>query len=45
MAFGDTSNDNDMLKVAGCGVCMINGTDDTKLAPMPSQNRIMNMMG
>lgn len=30
MAFGDTSNDNDMLKVAGCGVCMINGTDDTK---------------
>ena len=30
MAFGDTSNDNEMLKVAGCGVCMINGTDDTK---------------
>ena len=30
IAFGDTSNDNDMLKVAGCGVCMINGSDDTK---------------
>ena len=30
IAFGDTSNDNDMLKVAGVGVCMINGSDDTK---------------
>lgn len=30
IAFGDTSNDNEMLKVAGVGVCMINGSDDTK---------------
>lgn len=30
MAFGDTSNDNDMLKIAGVGVCLLNGTDDTK---------------
>lgn len=30
MAFGDTSNDNEMLKVAGIGVCLLNGTDDTK---------------
>ena len=29
-AFGDTSNDNDMLEMAGCAVCLINGTDDTK---------------
>lgn len=29
-AFGDTSNDNEMLKVAGLGVCMLNGSDDTK---------------
>lgn len=29
-AFGDTSNDNDMLVAAGLGVCLINGTDDTK---------------
>lgn len=30
MAFGDTSNDNEMLEVAGVGVCMLNGSDDTK---------------
>ena len=30
MAFGDTSNDNELLKVSGHGVCMINGSDDTK---------------
>ena len=30
IAFGDTTNDNEMLQVAGCGVCMINGSADTK---------------
>lgn len=30
MAFGDTTNDNQMLKTAGWGVCMKNGTADTK---------------
>ena len=30
IAFGDTSNDNEMLEVAGLGVCMMNGSDDTK---------------
>lgn len=30
MTFGDTTNDNAMLKEAGWGVCMQNGTDDTK---------------
>lgn len=30
IAFGDTSNDNEMLQVAGFGVCMLNGSDDTK---------------
>lgn len=30
LAFGDTSNDNEMLKEAGWGVCMIDGSDDTK---------------
>lgn len=30
VAFGDTTNDNEMLKAAGIGVCMINGSDDTK---------------
>ncbi len=30
MTFGDTTNDNQMLKEAGWGVCMKNGTDDTK---------------
>ena len=29
-AFGDTSNDNEMLSVAGLGVCLLNGSDDTK---------------
>lgn len=32
MAAGDTSNDNEMLKTAGIGVCLVNGTDDTKAA-------------
>ena len=30
LAFGDTSNDNEMLKECGWGVCMCNGSDDTK---------------
>lgn len=30
IAFGDTSNDNDLLKASGWGVCMQNGSDDTK---------------
>ncbi|MGB4613638.1 MAG: HAD family hydrolase [Erysipelotrichaceae bacterium] len=30
MTFGDTTNDNGMLKWAGVGVCMGNGSDDTK---------------
>lgn len=29
-AFGDLTNDNELLITAGHGVCMINGTDDTK---------------
>lgn len=31
-AFGDTTNDNEMLEVAGVGVCMKNGTEDTKIS-------------
>ncbi len=30
MAFGDMSNDNELLAAAGTGVCMKNGADDTK---------------
>ncbi|MPM62035.1 Phosphatase YwpJ [bioreactor metagenome] len=30
VAFGDMSNDNEMLECSGWGVCMINGSDDTK---------------
>ena len=30
VAFGDMSNDNEMLLTAGTGVCMINGSDDCK---------------
>lgn len=30
MACGDTSNDNGMIEAAGVGVCMKNGTEDTK---------------
>lgn len=30
ISFGDTSNDNDMLAASGIGVCLLNGTDDTK---------------
>lgn len=30
MAFGDTSNDNEMIRDAGVGVWMCNGSDDTK---------------
>lgn len=30
VAFGDTTNDNEMIKCAGLGVCMCNGSDDTK---------------
>ena len=29
-SFGDTSNDNEMLKISGLGVCLANGSDDTK---------------
>ena len=30
MAFGDMTNDNNMLIVSGIGVCLKNGSDDTK---------------
>lgn len=30
VAYGDTTNDNEMLQVAGLGVCLLNGSDDTK---------------
>ncbi len=30
IAFGDATNDNSMIEVAGLGVCMIDGTEDTK---------------
>lgn len=30
MACDDTTNDNEMLSQAGLGVCLANGTDDTK---------------
>ncbi len=30
IAFGDTTNDNEMLACSGIGVCMCNGSDDTK---------------
>lgn len=30
IAFGDTSNDNDMLMASGWGVCLRNGSEDTK---------------
>lgn len=30
IAFGDTTNDNEMLSCSGLGVCMCNGSDDTK---------------
>lgn len=30
VAYGDTTNDNEMLKEAGLGVCLKNGSDDTK---------------
>ena len=30
LAFGDTTNDNSMLEKAGWGVCLCNGSDDTK---------------
>ena len=30
VAFGDTSNDNEMLQAAGLGVCLKNGSEDTK---------------
>lgn len=30
IAFGDTTNDNDLLEISGTGVCMLNGSDDTK---------------
>lgn len=30
MSFGDTSNDNEMLKLAGWGVCLKQGSSDTK---------------
>lgn len=31
IAFGDTSNDNEMIEAAGFGVCMANGSEDTKM--------------
>lgn len=30
IAFGDTTNDNTMIEYAGVGVCLLNGSDDTK---------------
>ena len=30
LAFGDTTNDNPLLEKAGWGVCLLNGSDDTK---------------
>lgn len=37
-AFGDTTNDNEMIAGAGLGVCMCNGSDDTKaMADMISE--------
>lgn len=30
MACGDTTNDNEILKEAGIGICLCNGTEDTK---------------
>ena len=30
VAFGDTTNDNDMIEKSGIGVCMLNGSEDTK---------------
>ncbi|MBO7703370.1 MAG: HAD family phosphatase [Solobacterium sp.] len=30
LAFGDTTNDNDMLALSGWGVCLSNGSSDTK---------------
>lgn len=30
MAFGDITNDDEMLKVAGWGVCLLNGAESTK---------------
>ncbi len=30
MAFGDMTNDNELLETAGWGVCLSNGNDDTK---------------
>ncbi len=30
IAFGDMSNDNEMLKEAGWGVCLLNGSEDAK---------------
>lgn len=30
VAFGDTTNDNEMLANAGWGVCLLNGSEDTK---------------
>lgn len=30
ISFGDTSNDNDLLQASGWGVCLQNGSDDTK---------------
>ena len=32
LAFGDTTNDNAMLEEVGWGVCMCNGSEDTKAA-------------
>lgn len=32
IAFGDTTNDNEMLEISGLGVCMFNGSEDTKKA-------------
>lgn len=30
IAFGDTTNDNELIKMSGLGVCLLNGSKDTK---------------
>ena len=30
ISFGDMTNDNDLLEVSGIGVCLLNGSEDTK---------------
>ena len=44
-AFGDTTNDNDMIAISGTGVCMCNGSDDTKaIADFITEKVMMKMV-